>query len=167
MKSRRPNKKKKSRSAKHKRSAQRGIAKNRRLSIERLEARQMLTGDGLQAQYFNTDDLSGPALVRVDSSIDFNWGTGSPDASIAPNTFSARWNGQLEAQFTETHTFHVNANDGARLWVNGVLLIDQFDNPLVSDASASIDLIAGRRYDIQFEFRELTGNASALSLIHI
>ena len=87
MKSRRPNKKKKSRSAKHKRSAQRGIAKNRRLSIERLEARQMLTGDGLQAQYFNTDDLSGPALVRVDSSIDFNWGTGSPDASIAPNTF--------------------------------------------------------------------------------
>ena len=161
MKSRRPNKKKKSRSAKHKRSAQRGIAKNRRLSIERLEARQMLTGDGLQAQYFNTDDLSGPALVRVDSSIDFNWGTGSPDASIAPNTFSARWNGQLEAQFTETHTFHVNANDGARLWVNGVLLIDQFDNPLVSDASASIDLIAGRRYDIQFEFRELTGNASA------
>ncbi len=142
-------------------NAQRGFAKNQRLYIERLEDRRMLAGDGLQAQYFNTDDLSGPAVVRVDSSIDFNWGSGSPDASIAADTFSARWNGQLEAQFTETHTFYVNANDGARLWVNGVLLIDQFDNPLVLDASASIDLIAGRRYDIQFEFRENTGGASA------
>jgi len=121
----------------------------------------MLAGDGLQAQYFNTDDLSGPAVVRVDSSINFNWGAGSPDASIAPDTFSARWNGQIESRFTETHTFHVNANDGARLWINGALLIDQFDSPLVSGASASIDLIAGRRYDIVLEYRENTGAASA------
>lgn len=150
-----------SRSTHFKHLRQRGLVKNHRLYIERLEDRRMLAGDGLQAQYFNTDDLSGPALVRVDSSIDFNWAAGSPDASIAADTFSARWNGQLESRFTETHTFYVNANDGARLWVNGVLLIDQFDNPLVLDASASIDLIAGRRYDIQFEFRENTGGASA------
>ena len=160
MKRRRPTQLK-SRSTQLKRVRQRGIAKNHRLYIERLEDRKMLAGDGLQGQYFNTDDLSGPALVRVDSSIDFNWGTGSPDASIAADTFSARWNGQIESQFTETHTFHVNANDGARLWINGVLLIDQFESPLVSGASASIDLIAGRRYDIVFEYRENTGAASA------
>ena len=144
-----------------KRVRQRGLAKNHRLYIERLEDRRMLAGDGLQAQYFNTDDLSGPALVRVDSAIDFNWGAASPDASIAADTFSARWNGQIESQFTETHTFYVNANDGARLWINGVLLIDQLDSPLVFNASANIDLIAGRRYDIQFEYRENTGGASA------
>ena len=160
MKRRRPTQLK-SRSTQLKRVRQRGIAKNHRLYIERLEDRKMLAGDGLQGQYFNTDDLSGPALVRVDSSIDFNWGTGSPDASIAADTFSARWNGQIESQFTETHTFHVNANDGARLWINGVLLIDQFESLLVSGASASIDLIAGRRYDIVFEYRENTGAASA------
>ncbi len=151
----------KSRRAQANRNPQRGIANNGRLYIERLEDRRMLAGDGLQAQYFNTNDLSGPALVRVDSSIDFNWGTGSPDASIAADNFSARWNGELEAQFTETHTFYVNANDGARLWINGALLIDQFDNPLVTNSSATIDLISGRRYDIQFEFRESTGAATA------
>ena len=73
MKRRRPTPSK-SRSTQLKRVRQRGLAKNHRLYIERLEDRKMLAGDGLQAQYFNTDDLSGPALVRVDSSIDFNWG---------------------------------------------------------------------------------------------
>ena len=150
-----------SHSTPRKHQRQRGLARNQRLHIERLEDRKMLAGDGLQAQYFNTDDLSGPALVRVDSAIDFDWAADSPDASINADTFSARWNGQLESRFTETHTFYVNANDGARLWINGELLVNQFDSGTVSDASASIDLIAGRRYDIQFEYRENTGAASA------
>jgi GH35 family endo-1,4-beta-xylanase len=121
----------------------------------------MLTaGNGLQAQYFNTTELSTPALVRIDPTINFNWAAGSPSGSIGSNTFSARWSGEIESQFTETYSFIVNANDGARLWVNGQLLIDEFESGSISDQTASIDLIAGRRYDIQLEYRENTGNAS-------
>ena len=29
--------------------------------------------------------------------------------------------------YSETYTFYVNADDSARLWVNGVLLFDKWD----------------------------------------
>ena len=120
----------------------------------------MLTvGNGLQGQYFDTADLTNPALVRTDANVNFNWGTGTPDSSLNADSFSVRWSGQVEAQSTEAHTFHVVANDGARLWVNGQLLIDSFEDSL-TNASGAIDLISGRRYDIQLEYRENTGNAS-------
>ena len=130
-------------------------------SFEKLENRALLTvGNGLQAQYFDTTSLSEPALVRVDSTINFDWGTGSPDATIGNDTFSVRWSGEVESQFTETYSFIVNGSDGARLWVNGQLLIDEFESGSLSNETATIDLIAGRRYDIQLEYRENTGNAS-------
>lgn len=121
----------------------------------------VLSGSGLLGQYYDSADLSGvPALVRTDAGIDFDWATGSPHASLGADDFSVRWAGQIEANFTEQHTFIVNANDGARLWVNGQLLIDAFDANAVNEATANIDLIAGRRYDMQLEFREVNGDAS-------
>ena len=152
------------------RSHRRGIARRRsgvtRRSneAESLETRALLSatsaGTGLFAQYFDTPDLRGETLNRIDTDLDFDWGTGSPDTAIGADTFSARWSGEVESQFTETHTFYVNADDGARLWVNGELLVDQFAADGVADATGEIDFIAGRRYDIQFEYREGTGNAS-------
>lgn len=48
------------------------------------------------------------------------YGTGTPDrALINPDTFSARWTGQVQPQFTEEYTFSVHADDGFRLWING------------------------------------------------
>ena len=118
----------------------------RSLEYCKLEDRVVLTaGIGLQAQYFNNPDLTDLALVRTDAQVDFDWGTGSYNAGGNTNQFSARWTGQVEAQFTEAYSFVVNANDGARLWVNGQLLIDQFDNSNVANATGTIDLIAGRR----------------------
>ena len=125
-----------------------------------LEPRRLLAaGNGLQGQYFDTSDLTGPAFVRIDANVNFNWGSGSPNAAINADTFSTRWSGQVEAQFTESHNFYVVANDGARLWINGQLLIDNYDDA-TTNATASIDLISGRRYDIQLEYRENTGSAS-------
>jgi len=121
----------------------------------------MLTaGNGLQGQYFDSPDFTGTAIVRTDAEVNFNWGTGSP-LGLSANSFSARWNGQIEAQVTEAHSFHVVANDGARLWVNGQLLIDNIDDTFTND-TATIDLISGRRYDIQLEYSETAGNAGVL-----
>ena len=119
----------------------------------------MTVGNGLQGQYFDTPDLTNAALVRTDAQVDFNWNAGSPSASINAESFSVRWTGQVEAQVTESHDFHVVANDGARLWVNGQLLIDRFDDA-TTNATGTIDLISGRRYDIQLEYRENNGDAS-------
>lgn len=127
----------------------------------RLEPRVLLaSGNGLWAQYFDTADLTTPVATQLDSEINFDWGSGSPGSGIGSDNFSARWTGQVEAQFTETYSFIVNANDGARLWVNGQLLIDQFTQGSLADETATIDLIAGRKYDIQLEYLEVTGDAS-------
>ena len=135
-------------------------------SVEALESRALLSattaGTGLLGQYFDTPDLTGATVTRQDGDIDFDWGSGSPDASIGSDTFSARWTGQVEAQFTETYSFIVNADDGARLWVNGQLLVNQFEASGLANETETIDLIAGRRYDIQLEYREGTGNASVM-----
>jgi hypothetical protein len=131
------------------------------LNLERLEDRLYLTaGNGLQGQYFDSPDLSTSVIVRIDSQVDFNWGTGSPAAAIPTDQFSVRWTGQLESRFTESHSFIVNSDDGLRLWVNGQLLIDAWEASSTVDAAADLDLIAGRKYDIQLEYRESIGVAN-------
>jgi hypothetical protein len=48
------------------------------------------SGNGIPGEYFNNDNFTNSALTRTDSTISFDWGNGSPDASISPDTFSAR-----------------------------------------------------------------------------
>ena len=52
---------------------------------------------GLSATYFNNADFTGTTVTRVDPTVDFTWGAGSPAPGISANTFSVRWTGQVEA----------------------------------------------------------------------
>lgn len=119
-----------------------------------------MAGDGLLGQYYDNADLTGVSIVRVDPSVEFDWGTGAPGATMDADTFSIRWSGEVEVDFTEGYSFIVNANDGARLWVNGQLLIDEFQTGSVVEQVGSIELVAGRRYPIQLEYLENSGEAS-------
>jgi hypothetical protein len=91
--------------------------------------------------------------------VDFNWGTGSPVSGIDPDTFSVRWSGQVQPQFTETYTFRTRSDDGVRLWINGVLIIDYWREDGLVERSGTISLNAGQRYSIRLEFFEGKGNA--------
>ena len=119
-------------------------------------------GGGLKAEYFNNRDLSGePVLTRIDPEIDFSWGFGnvpgenSPDPSINADNFSARWSGELEVDITDTYTFHITANNGFRLWLDGELIIDFWDSPTTySRESEPIELVGGDIHSIQMEYFE-------------
>ena len=119
------------------------------------------TGNGLSATYYNNIDFTGTTVTRVDPTIDFAWGTGSPAASIGADTFSARWTGQVEAQFTGTYTFYTVSDDGVRLWVNGQQIINNWTDHAPTENSGTIALTAGQRYDIRMEFYENGGGAIA------
>jgi uncharacterized protein (DUF1800 family) len=73
----------------------------------------------------NLDFSGAPGRIGTNNngSSDSNngfYGTGTPDgALINPDSFSARWTGQVQPQFTEEYTFSVLADDGFRLWING------------------------------------------------
>ncbi|WP_075085527.1 endo-1,4-beta-xylanase [Mariniblastus fucicola] len=129
-------------------------------SFDKLESRSMLAaGIGLQAQFYDSTTLSNPVYSTVEEHVSVNWGFGSPNSSIPDDGFAVRWSGQVESRFTETHDLIVNADDGVRLWVNGELLIDQLESGSLADERASIELIAGRRYDIQLEYVDVAGEA--------
>jgi len=121
---------------------------------------------GLRGEYFRNRDLSGkPALVRVDPQIVFNWDRGSPtdnlqargEASSAEavpsDNFSIRWSGQLLPPVSGKYELQAAANDGFRLYLDGKLVLDHWRNEdRLSASSASVDLQAGRAYDLKLEY---------------
>jgi glucose/arabinose dehydrogenase len=119
------------------------------------------TGSGLLATYHDHMDFTGLSVVRTDPTVNFFWGSGSPAAPIGPDTFSARWSGRIQAQFSETYTFYTQSDDGVRLWVNGRLLINNWTNHSETENSGSIALTAGQQVPITLEYYENGGGAVA------
>lgn len=120
------------------------------------------TGAGLTGRYFNNSTLGGqPVLVRNEA-VNFGWGTGSPGTGINADGFSVRWSGQVEATVTGTHRFRTVSDEGVRLWVNGVQVINNWTaHTSTADTSPAITLSAGQRYTIIMEYFEGTGSALA------
>ncbi len=116
-------------------------------------------GTGLSATYFDNRDFTGASVARIDRSVWFDWGGGSPAAAIGADTFSARWNGDVQAQYSETYTFHLSGDDGIRLWVGGQLLIDRWVDQGPTEWSGAIALSAGQRYPIRVDYYENGGGA--------
>jgi len=120
------------------------------------------TGGGVRADYFTGINFENLVLNRVDSQIDFNWGDpGSPDPSVGNDNFSVRWSGQVEAAFTETYNFYARTDDGVRLWVEGLQLIDQWVDRSATENRGTIDLVAGQIYSVVMEYYENGGGAVA------
>ena len=120
------------------------------------------SGTGLRGTYFNNKTLTVPsALVRTDSTINFDWGNGSYASGQPTDNFSARWEGQVEAPVSGTYTFTTNSDDGVRLWVNGVQIINNWTDHGPTDNSGTITLTAGTKYDITMEYYENGGGAVA------
>lgn len=115
-------------------------------------------GNGLLGTYYNDRDLLDFEFERTDSTLNFDWGNGSPDPSIGNNTFSAVWTGQIEPLYTETYTFDVQVDDGVRLWVDNQLIIDQWQDQ-VATFTGQIALQGGIRQDIRIEYYENQGGA--------
>jgi hypothetical protein len=60
------------------------------------------------------------------------------------------------------YRFRTVSDDGVRLWVNGVQVINNWaDHAATTNTSNSITLAANTRYTIVMEYYELTGNAVA------
>lgn len=119
------------------------------------------TGTGLLGTYFNNRDFTGSVVSRTDPTVNFNWGNGIPISGIDANTFSVAWTGFVVPQFTESYTFYTRTDDGVRLWINNIQVINNWTNQAASERSGSISLIAGQKYPIRMEYYENLGKAVA------
>jgi len=114
--------------------------------------------DGWQGAYYpNRDLLGAPRLVRDDEAIDFAWGTDQPAPNMPADNWSARW---IKDIYTEagTHRFTVTTDDGVRVYVDGVRIIDHWVVSAASEQSGNIVLAAGT-HRVTVEYFDAGGNA--------
>jgi Glycosyl hydrolase family 10/PA14 domain/Calx-beta domain len=142
--------------------------KHRIFGLESLESRYLLAldtvaGIGVTAQYFNDTELQTLFTNRLETALTQDWGNGVPVSGLNADQFSARFLGQIEATFTEPHTFALNADGGVRLWINGRKAIDRWSDSSVTNATTTVEFVSGRKYDLQLEFIE-TGGAAGFDL---
>jgi hypothetical protein len=118
------------------------------------------TGNGLLGHYFPLPNFGGTAVERVDPLIDFDWSGVSPIAPLGTTGYSVRWTGTIQAQFSETYAFAVTSDDGARLWVDGTALVDDWNDQPATTSTGEIALTAGQSYPIILEYYQDQGLAS-------
>ncbi len=111
-----------------------------------------------KGEYFTNMTLSGqPAFLRDDPAINFDWSTGAPVAGVPADRFSVRWTRTLNFA-AGNYRFDVFADDGVRLWVNNVLIIDQWHD--ASDGRFSANANLNGATTIRLEYYENAGRAA-------
>jgi beta-glucosidase len=120
------------------------------------------TAAGFKGEYFNNQELRGqPATIRVDTQINFDWGRYRPTPDVGENNFSARWTGKLTPPESGTYHLGITADDGARLYLDGQLLIDVWASNPTKTLTKEVKLEAGHAYDIRLEYFQYNREAIA------
>ncbi|HEV2779866.1 MAG TPA: PA14 domain-containing protein [Actinophytocola sp.] len=117
--------------------------------------------DPFTAQYYANPMLEGvPVLIRVDAVVDFDWGqAGSPDPAVPVDFFSARWK-RTKDYAAGRYRFTVTGDDGIRLLVDGVQVIDGWHDQWPTTYTADVELSAGP-HTVAIEYYDKTGGAIA------
>lgn len=117
-------------------------------------------GGAWEGKYWNNRNLSGtPALTRQDGGINFDWGGGSPAPEIAPDNFSAQWT-QTANLAAGTYRFTATTDDGMRVWIDNVMIIDSWFDSQQRSITADVFLGAGN-HTIVVHYYEAGGVAVA------
>ncbi|WAH37720.1 glycoside hydrolase family 3 C-terminal domain-containing protein [Alicyclobacillus dauci] len=118
-------------------------------------------GNGLQGQFYNNVNLSGdPVLTRTDTNLDFNWNGNSPGSGVNADNWSAQWTGTLAPPTTGSYTFSLSSDDGSRLYINGQLVVDNWNYQPVTTKTGSITLTAGQPVQVTIQYMQGGGQSS-------
>jgi hypothetical protein len=118
-----------------------------------------VTGAFTACYYNNLTLSSSPVLVRTDQEIKFDWGRTAPHTSVTPGAFSVRWQGYFNFE-AATYTFSAMASDGIRIYIDGVPVLDRWQDQPVYMYAIRRSLSAGSHL-VVVEYYEKTGSSSA------
>jgi beta-glucosidase len=113
---------------------------------------------GLLAQYFLNQDLSGdPAVTRVEPRLNLAF-PGDLPPQVAGKAFSARWTGSFVPPVTGAYAIRLGYSSNARLYVNGNLVVDQWNVPvgflgLAGSNAQEFTFQAGQPVSVVVEFK--------------
>jgi hypothetical protein len=110
--------------------------------------------------FWNNMSLSGnPVLQMTQTEIDFEWGSGSPQPSVPPDRFSARWARYIDVPAGD-YRFTATSDDGIRVYVDSHLIINGWYDHSLETFHADIHLAAGHHL-VVVEYYENMGHAVA------
>ncbi|HEY0946586.1 MAG TPA: TIM-barrel domain-containing protein [Opitutaceae bacterium] len=113
---------------------------------------------GLAVQYFDGLDFDRPAGRTVDVKLEHTW-PGPPLANPPPgltgfDNFSARWEGTLTAPEDGEYEFGVEYDDGARLFLDGKLVVNDWGFGPKRYRSAKVSLAKNQKLSVKAEFHQ-------------
>ncbi|MCB4791767.1 MAG: prepilin-type N-terminal cleavage/methylation domain-containing protein [Elusimicrobia bacterium] len=121
---------------------------------------------GFKGMYYDNADLTGYTGTNVLSDINSDWGSGRPGSVglTGSNSFSVVWTSSITPRYSEVYTFYTTTNDGVRLYIDGVLIINSWvtqDPAVQRTVLMPYAFVAGQQYSLRMEYYENTSNASA------
>ncbi len=110
-------------------------------------------GTGLKASYYDTKEFTTPKATQLDPAVDFDWGSSPPAKILGAGAYCVRWAGQVLAPESGIYRFSTRTSDGVRLWINGVQVINDWNNHTTKlwNDSPEITLTAGQSYSLKME----------------
>ncbi len=115
---------------------------------------------GLSARYYAGMEFNGnPVLVRTDSTVNFDWGSGNPGNNLPNDLFSASWTGTITIGAEEEIKLGITVDDGARVWLNNSIVIDAWQDQAETTYWTDAVYTPGQILPIRIEYYEKTGQA--------
>lgn len=126
-------------------------------------------GIGLFGTYYNWTGGAPPTNPflpgnqkgqRIDAKVNFSWASGSAPMGVS-NMFAVRWTGFYKAT-SATNYFCTNSDDGVRVWIDGVLVINNWtEHGATWNCTGNMALTVGTKYPVIIEYYENGGDSEA------
>ncbi len=112
-----------------------------------------------KVDFFLGKEMKGqPVLSRTESRIGWN---GKPCAELPANNFSAKYVGKMTPERSGTMRLTFGGDDGYRLYFDGRLLGENWGNHSYEEQKIDIEVVAGKTYQLVFEYYQDGGGAKA------
>lgn len=120
------------------------------------------SGTGLKVEWFDNRTLSGTPVATGTGAIAAWWNEATTPPPEVPRThFSARWSGVIESPITGDVQFRTISDDGVRVYIDGVRVIDNWDpHWRATDLSKVFSWDAGEQHAITIEYYDAGGQST-------
>jgi outer membrane protein OmpA-like peptidoglycan-associated protein len=107
---------------------------------------------GLRAEFYDGDNFDRLVTTQKVSQIKLAWHGTPPVAGIRADKCSIKWYGQLVTSETGEYSFAAQVDDGIRVWVDDVMVINQWGLNDLGIFEGTAYLEAGQQYDLRVEY---------------
>jgi len=120
---------------------------------------------GLNASFYIGNTLAAlsgvPFANRLDRQVAFGPSSGVPVTGLPNDNWAGRWEGYVRIDTAGEHTFVIDSLGPQRLWIDGVLVIDDFEAPSGGEMTHTHTAAGPEWVSVVYEMADNGGNARA------